>query len=277
MGKIDVKIRSIIHAPKDHVLVSWDLKQAESWIVAFLADEKNMKHSLMFSDFHRDTACVLFHKTTEDLQALEKSDKVQYKKMRYIGKQQNHAKAYRESAMRAAQIINKHSDEPPYVTVTFEESREYDRLWHEHYNVKPWWAEIEETLDREARTLTTPYGRVRTFFQPWGQDLFKSATAHVPQSTVADHFNGAVQPELGIEGGLLSIHKQFVLRNVFKLINQSHDSCIAEVHKDRVNDVIEPVTKLIKRPLVIKGEQFTIPVDCEVGETWGELKEVKVA
>jgi len=28
--------------------------------------------------------------------------------------------------------------------------------------------------------------------------------------------------------------------------------------------------------MIVNGEQFTIPVDCEVGERWGELEKVKL-
>jgi hypothetical protein len=37
------------------------------------------------------------------------------------------------------------------------------------------------------------------------------------------------------------------------------------------------MVSLLKRPLVIKGREFTIPVDCEMGERWGELTKVKIA
>jgi len=59
---------------------------------------------------------------------------------------------------------------------------------------------------------------------------------------------------------------------LIKIINQSHDSIVAEVPNEMVDDVKEPVKLLLQRPLVVNGEEFTIPVDTEIGEVWGELE-----
>lgn len=259
-------------AEKDHLLVNFDLAQAETWIVAYLANETTMKHVLATGDIHRETAQKALFKYTDE--AWETCDKTQIKTMRYTGKRYNHASAYRMGPQRAAEVINKDSDKPPYVTVTIGESKEHYTNWHDYYHIKGWWDEIEFQLNQN-RTLRTPYGYVRYFFAPWGNELFKEATAFVPQSTVAEHLNGAVQDELGIEGGLISIYEKFVEAGTFSIINQSHDSIMCMMHKDDVLDLCPQVHQLLLRPLVINGEQFTIPVDCEIGERWGELIEQK--
>lgn len=276
-GFTEIPFRSMFVAAKDHLLVSFDLSQAESWVVAYLANEPNMKWALANSDIHLETAVVLFGKSKDELLALKQSDETQFKSMRYIGKRYNHASAYRMSYLKAAQVINADSDRPPYVVVTNPESKRFSEKWQQHYlGIKGWWNQIELELST-SRKLITPYGRERTFFGTWGNELFKEATAFVPQSVVADHLNGLIQPELGIKGGLMEVYHQYVETGIFTIVNQSHDSFIAEVHKDRVEDVIEPVTKLIRRPVVINNEMVTIPVDCEVGERWGCLTKRKVA
>lgn len=262
----EYKLRSMFVAPKDHVLVSWDLKQAESWCVAYFANEPTMKQELAHGDIHSHTAAAIYHEPKE---AMRKD-----KKKRYVGKQSNHMLAYRASPYRLVQTINKESD--GLVSVSNKEGFDIAEVWHGLYHLESWWSQIEVDLDLNGRTLVTPYGRIRTFFEAWGKELFKQATAHLAQSTAADHFNGAIHPELGIEGGWLAVYKRFVLPEIVRAVNQAHDSLLVECHKDRVGDVIEPITKLIGRPLVINGEQFTIPVECEMGERWGELEEVKV-
>ena len=97
-------------------------------------------------------------------------------------------------------------------------------------------------------------------------------TAWEPQSTVAYHANGMVHPELGIKGGFVEVDKQFVVTDIMKIVNQSHDSIVADVPRNRIDDVKEPVRLLLERPLVVNGEEFTIPVDVEIGEVWGELE-----
>jgi len=258
----EYKLRSMFIAPKDHVLISWDLKQAESWCVAYFANEPTMKEELAHGDIHSHTAAAIYH----ELKELMRKDK----KKRYVGKQSNHMLAYRASPYRLVQTINKESD--GLVSISNKEGFDIAGIWHGLYHLENWWSQIEFDLDQNGRTLVTPYGRVRTFFEAWGKELFKQATAHLAQSTAADHFNGALHPDLNILGGLIEVHKQFVETNALRIVNTAHDSLVAEVHKDVAQHVIEPVTKLIGRPLIINQEQFTIPVECEIGERWGEME-----
>lgn len=278
-----IKIRSMIVAPKDHLLVQFDYSQAETWIVAHLANEPNMKKALMFGDIHTETAgsaiffadTGCFHEWNKKTKKCNLCGAEVTTSMRYTGKRVNHASAYRMKPPRMAQVINKDSDQPPYVTVTLAETKRYSEGWHSYYDIKGWWREIEDQLNRN-RTLITSYGRKRVFFAPWGDELFKEATAYEPQSTVADHANGRIHPELGIPGGFNEVHRQIVTKGYGKIINQSHDSIILELHKRDVDGLIPQIHNLLQRPLVVKGEQFVIPVDCEVGERWGELEKREV-
>jgi hypothetical protein len=60
-----LKIRSIIRAKPNHLLLAFDLSQAESWVVAYLANEPRMKKALMYGDINTSglrlaiTNCVL--------------------------------------------------------------------------------------------------------------------------------------------------------------------------------------------------------------------------
>jgi len=251
-------------AEKDHLLISFDFKQAETWIVAHLANEPAMIHSLQNSDIHTDTACVIYNCKPNAIT----------KPMRYIGKKSNHALAYREGYLMFTSSVNKESDKPPYVVITNKEGKRITEAWHGYYNLKQWWSRIEYDLGQNHRTLKTPYGRIRTFFAPWGSELFKEATAFLPQSTAVDHLNGAIQPELGIKGGLIEIRKKFVKTGACKVVNQSHDSIIVECRSNLANELIEPISKLLYRPMVINNQQFSIPIETELGDRWGELAKV---
>ena len=258
----------MICAPKGKLLISCDLSQAETWVVAWLADERNMKHFLLTSDIHTETAIGFFDKSFADIITEE----------RYIGKQNNHANSYGMGPERQAEIINKQSDQPPYVTVSLAQCKGYQSTWHSLYpNIKSVYHQgIQETLSRNNMKLVTPYGRERTFFERWGKELFKQAYAHVPQSTVSDHFHGCVQPELGISGGLLEVYKNICTHEIL-LVNDSHDSCMLEVPAESATEIGERVRATLYRPVVINGEEVTIPVDLEVGERWGEMTKIKRA
>lgn len=251
-------------APKGKLLVSADLSQAETWIVAWLANEQNMKHFLLTSDIHTETACGIFHKPFEDIIVEE----------RFIGKQNNHANSYGMGPDKEAAVINKRSDQPPYVTVTVAQCKVYQREWHGLYpGIRNWHEEVKYQLNKNM-TLITPYGFKRVFYGAWDKQLWKEAYAFIPQSTVSDHFHGCVQADLGIQGGLLGIYKTIVT-NEIRIINDSHDSCILEVPKEVAKEIGELVRKQLKRSLVINGETITIPVDIQIGERWEEMENIK--
>lgn len=285
----NLKIRSMVVAPKDHVLFAADLSQAESWVVAHLANEPRMIKALKFGDIHTETAGALFFddkfcnhtwiKQGKDKRWLCEACKSEVvDTSRYVGKQNNHSNSYGIEPPRMAQTINKQSDKPPYVTVTVGQCKVYQDKWHGFYpNVRgKYWADVQEQLQRN-RTLTTFYGRERTFYGQWGKELFKEGYAHIPQSTVADHFNGAMSPTTGADGGLRKVYKEFVNKGACRVTNQSHDSLIAEIHKDLLSEVGSGILACLLRPMVINNMEFTIPVDAEVGDRWGELESWKAA
>lgn len=278
-----IKIRSMVVSRPGYAFIMCDLSQAETWIVAYLAREENMKRALLFGDIHTQTAgSALFNKTPQcdhdwnkETQTCRKCGDIVIVSERYIGKKWNHATSYRMGPERATQVVNKDSDKFPFVTITVKDAREYSKHWKGYYNLQTWWNEIDEKLNRD-RIITTTYGRRRTFYGAWGPELQKEATAHEPQSTVADHFNGMVHPELGIKGGLIEVYRQFVKNGPLFLNNQSHDSLMAECPINLVDEFAPQIVQTLRRPLIVNGEEFTIPVDCEVGDRWGELESYKI-
>jgi DNA polymerase I-like protein with 3'-5' exonuclease and polymerase domains len=268
-------IRSIIKAPPGKILLSFDLSQAEAWVVAYLADEKTMKAVLNTGIIHELSARVIFEMEIPfDLSDSEAIKLGVSKDQRYLGKKMNHSCNYRTGPYMIAVTINKESDKAPYVTVTVRQTKIYHKRWTSFFNLEVWWKEIENKLAID-RTLITPYRRKRTFLDQWGDSLFKEATAYVPQSTVADHMFGAVQPEIGIGGGLLGIQRKIIRESKdILMINTSHDSCLLEVPIGLEDEIIGAVKEQLSRPIMINGETFTIPVDCEKGERWGSLEKV---
>lgn len=284
-----VKVRSMIRAKAGYELLAFDLSQAESWVVAYEANEPNMKKALHYGDIHSQTAVALFHQTNVGCDHKWSSGTIPDSKIcirddgckvvilydeRYLGKKSNHASAYGMQPPRQAEVINAESDKPPYITVTVKQTEKMNAAWHSYYNIKSWWQSIQDELSN-TRALTTAYGRRRTFFAAWGNELFKEAYAFKPQSTVADHFNGALHPELGIAGGFLELYRQHVRKGYYSIINHAHDSVLIHIPKPVPEDLIYEIRSIIERPLIVNGEQFTIPVDGERGERFGELEKIK--
>jgi hypothetical protein len=282
------KFREMLNSPKGKTMIAADLSQAETWIVAGLSKDENMMFALTKGDIHAQTASLIYFPNIYENHIWKKVGStytcincgidITYE-MRYLGKKCNHGTSYRMKAAMQARSINKESDQPPYLIVSEKQCDKYQESWHGYYNVKGWWYEIEEALERN-RTLVTPYGRTRTFYgRLWGyerDETLNAATAFAPQSTVADHFTGKVHPELGIEGGLKGIYRKIVKpsNGEIELVNMSHDSCVLYAPNEVYKDVALEVKSLLLRPIVVKDETFTIPVDVEVGDNLGSLEKL---
>ena len=220
----------MIVAPKGYYLLSCDLAQAETYVVAWRSNNKVMKEALLNgkkslgTDIHSITARYFY----------KLGDSLPNETQRFIGKKGNHQCSYQGGWYKLMESINAESDEPPYITVSAAESKIFHRDWNELYSLWGWWGEIEQAI-RETRTIRTVYGRKRTFYGPITKDgkIFKEATAYEPQSTIADHMLGAIQPELGIKGGLRELYESIILpsKNEIRIINTAHDSAILEVPK----------------------------------------------
>lgn len=255
-----------------------DLSQAETWVVAYLAHEDNMKYALQHSDIHSQTACVIsdIPVTPENVLAMKKN-----KPQRYLGKQGNHANSYGQTPPQFVRTVNKQSDKPPYITVNLRQSEQYHRAWHSYYKIKGWWSKVQEQLNDRTkygpRVLITPYDRVRMFFERWGPELFKAAYAHLPQSTVADHAYGKIQKCNPVPGGILEICK-FNNSHGFKTVHTAHDSVMCEIPLNLVSELAPQYYNMFHRPLVVEEKMFYIPVDCDIGTRWGpEMEEYKIA
>lgn len=259
------KLRSYIIAPKGKSLIACDLSQAETWVVAYLSRDVKMKDALLHSDIHTETASFLFKIPLVDVKKGSPE--------RFLGKKTNHAASYGMSAPRFAESVNTEADSEPYLTISIAEARKHLDNWHRLYTgIKTWWKEVENELYK-TRKLVTPYGRVRLFHGALVHETFKQAYAYKPQSTVGDHFNGAVQKN-GPDGGLLKIWRRFKNEPGVKIINQAHDSLLMEAPSDSAKDIGLEVKSILHRPIVINNESCLIPVDLEIGERWGELEYV---
>lgn len=283
------KIRSMICAPTGSTLLSFDLSQAESWIVAYLANEPRMKQSLLHGDIHSDTACGIFYSQNKDCLHKWNKDKATGSRTcekcivtisdteRYLGKKNNHANSYGQSEGMLVTSINKESDKPPYITVGLNDVKPMFKAWHNYIILSGWWEGIQRELGPK-RQLTTPYDYTRTFYGYWGKELFKEAYAFKPQSTIADHVFGAIHKDLGIIGGLVEIHRRHVLTGHCKIINTAHDSFVIEYPSSNVpNDFVAGVASLFRRPIVVRGEQFRIPCDAKIGQRYDEgMEEIDI-
>lgn len=273
MQTIPRELRGMFIADDGYEMCEFDLNRGESWVYAHLSNDPLMLdiHNNGW-DFHVITACAIAGafgekiskqiRTTEEWNEYWGDDVQKAYKLRYLGKKANHAFSYRMGAFRAAETVNKEADDTG-ITVTVGQAKKMRQLWLSQYiGIPAWWASIENEL-REARTLTTPYGRKRTFFARWGDELFKEATASVPEYTSVDYLNL----------GMLDVFNKLVVPKKYglQLLHQNHDSILVQYREGERNRVIPDVIELMTRSVKINGHDVTIPIEAEYGRSWGEL------
>jgi len=273
LATIPRKLRSMFIADDGYELAELDLNRGESWVYAHLSqDPELLRIHLDGLDFHAETAATISSAFGEkDLSVdwiIEHKDDEAYK-IRYLAKRVNHASSYRMKAFKGAESVNKEADETGIV-VSVSEFNAARKLWLERYEYVPnvWWPSIESELDR-TRTMVTPYGRVHQFHDRWGEELFKAATAYVPQSTSVDYLNR----------GFLKVYHQFVKPGAWglKILAQTHDSLLIQYKLGCRDECLNEVARAMTSTLVINDREFSIPVEPQYGQSWGSTKTFKLS
>lgn len=271
------ELRAMFVADPGKELSEFDLNRGESWIYSHLAEDIEMMDIHQSGrDFHSITGAAISRVFGEpvsvDWIVENKGESDKAYMIRYVGKRVNHASAYRMGEFRQAEVINEEADDTG-ITITVGQARESQEIWQQLYSSMPeWWNSIERQLNKNNRTIETPYGRTRTFHDWWGMDLFKEATAYIPQSTSVDYLNL----------GLLDVFHDLDQRDAFGLevLHQNHDSIVFQYDEDRRDEVFGEVRERLERELVIRGcrggrHKITIPVEGGYGHSWGDLTEYK--
>lgn len=245
--------------------LEFDLERGETWVYAHLAEEPTMLKILYEGlDFHKETAKAFLN--TDD-KGWDKLDEITQKRTRYLGKRSNHALSYLMTYLRLATEINQTSDSTG-ITVSLLEAGRMHSAWTRKYDGMPkWWDSIKKELET-TRRLVTPYGRVRTFYQHWGPELFKEATAYKPQSTSVDYLN------VGMSRVHRWVEREGRKKYGAELLHQNHDSLEMQCRSEHVETVIPIVRNLLHNPIDINGHLVAIPVEAQAGPSWGDLKKV---
>ena len=130
------------------------------------------------------------------------------------------------------------------------------------FRLGTWHDEVKERI-RVDRTMTTIYKRRRTFFDRWGDRLFKEAVAHEPQSTACDNINMAcVRIEERIKSNKMKMH----------LLLQVHDELVYLVHEDDLNKGAIIMNEELHRPITINNREIILPAEIQYGKDWKNVE-----
>ena len=237
-------IRRLFIPDEGKVLIKADLSQAEARVVAWIARDINYKNMFKSGkDIHTLYASLIFKKPYEDITET----------LRDKAKILRHAKNYNMGPKTMGISLGITIKEAKYLI------QEDDKLFP---NIKEiFYKEVEGQL-RKDRTLTTPFGRKRTFFDRWSDGMLREAYAYIPQSTVADYINrGLVELDHCLPDGV-------------DLLIQVHDEIVLQCYPEQVEEVSALARKVIERTIIIGGEELIIPLDIEVGSNWADVLEL---
>lgn len=242
-------IRDAFISDEGKVIVVGDLSQAENRIVAWLANELNLK-SIFKTDksVHVVVCSMIFNLREEDILA-----DPNYKKSKVYKKAKNmvHAMNYDEGPRTFADHVDIPLAEAKSIM------NEYDKLFPNIRSV--FQAEVQAQLSQN-RTLTNPFGRKRTFLGRWGPSLWREAYSCVPQGTVAEIINlGIIRMELRLPPGA-------------DILMQVHDEIVLQCYPKDLEEVCRIFREEVEVPIVIKGEELTIPLDISVGPNWKDTE-----
>lgn len=111
------------------------------------------------------------------------------------------------------------------------------------------------------------YGPVRTFFERYGDELFRQAFSYIPQRSVTDNTKNAM------------MRCKKLIPNL-RIVVESHDSFTSLVRHDEVKDHVKIMQAEMERPISFKNcslsrRDLIIPSEVEVGENYMELVKYK--
>ena len=239
-------VRRIFIPDPGQVFVNADLSQAEARVVAYLAGEDRLISVFNNGgDIHCKNAANIFHKKEAEVT----------KEERELAKRIVHASNYGMGPITFSRNAG--------VSVA-EARRLLNQYFAEYPRIKLWHMTVATQLKR-SRTLTTPLGRKRTFFNMWNESLIKEALAYVPQSTVADVLNM----------GLRKLHEQIrEKRLAIDLLLQVHDSILCQTPRDDVEKTCALIRDALLIPVNFGARRMVIPCEVSVGMSWDELRKV---
>lgn len=241
----------------DEGMVMWyaDYSQIEARLVSYLAeDTRSIGIFESGGDIHRENAAIIFRKSVEAIS----------KRERDIGKSV-HALNYGVGAETLMDFINKRALETG-VWIDLDMAKYVRNQYLSNFDRIVRWQELTWDEVQRTQSLTNPFGRRRIFLGPTvgqGADhTKKEALAFVPQSTVPDLLNEA----------LLDIVEHPPAPQVEVLLNV-HDALLGQGPKETMHEWLPRIQTSMVRPITMPtGTKITIPVDIQVGPSWGELQ-----
>lgn len=270
-------VRSMYRCGKGEILLQADSAQAEARVVFLLANDEQALHEIDTSDYHARTASWFFGGTENDY---SKKALGYEHPIRFAGKTLRHACHLGAAKRRASIEVNtqarKYKIELPYPITEAIAGRAIEIFHKKQPKIRQVFHNgIIDCLDK-TRTLTAPlpygidapYGGIRTFFERWGDELFRQAFSYIPQRAISDNTKAA---------GLRIRERARWIR----IIVESHDALLCVFPEWRLSEAVPIVKEEMERPInfdscSIRRRSLSIPCELETGYNYMELSKFKL-
>lgn len=274
-GDIGADIRGMyVPDSEEEIFVQADSSQAEARVIFLLADDEQALKDIDTHDYHALTASWFFGGTEDDYS----KKKLGYEHpIRFVGKTLRHAGHLGAGKKRASISVN--SDARRFkIPITIDEALA-ERALKIFHSRQPriqqvFQAQVIECLKRNRQLVAPmPYGMdvevggKRTFFERWGEELFRQAFSYMPQRAVSDNTKAA---GLRIKARIPTI----------KIVMESHDALLFSIPKDKLTEYSQIIKQEFERPISFKNcslprRSLKIPCEIETGNNYRDFKKFK--
>lgn len=275
-GDIGSDIRKQFIAEPGYVFVQADSSQAEARVVFLLADDEQALKDIDEHDYHALTASWFFGGKESDY-----SKKVlgYESPIRFAGKTLRHAGHLGAGARRAATELNTQARKYKIAMQPLPEAFckiALDIFHKKQPNIqRVFHAEVIKCLEK-TRSLTAPIpygfgvelGGKRTFYERWGDELFRQALSYLPQRAVTENTKGAG----------LRLRKRI---NKIRIMGESHDALVFMIKEDDVYKQAPIIREEFQMPISfarcsIPRRDLIIPCDIEVSHNYMDFKKLHI-
>lgn len=274
-GDIGEDVRSQYVADKYHIFVQADKAQAEARVVFLLANDEQALKDIDEHDYHALTASWFFGGCEDDYS----KKKLGYESpIRFAGKTLRHAGHLGAGKRRAATSVN--TDARKYkipISITEADAGRALDIFHKKQPriQQVFHKSVVDCLNKDRRVLIAPvpygidakYGGRRTFYERWGEELFRQAFSYIPQRAITD----------STKADALRIKKR--IRQI-RIVLESHDSLLFHIPERHLDEWAPIIKEEMERPIrfdtcSIPRRNLIVPCELETGYNYQELKKFK--
>lgn len=274
--------QEILVADPDFVLVDCDYSASDDWFVAYEAQDDVKIQNLKTKDVHSYHASVFFKKNYEDIIRSKKNheDWVVHPitGVRQISKKVAHGRNFRMGAemlynLAGRDMIVATAKFMGYTNAEGMSDKEligicsllgdlYDHPKRGMYKcIRPWQEETTEELRKNGGLFTNCHGITRKFLgDPNDHSVQRELSSQYGQSGTSGNINRALRT---------LYYNDIINGKTIIFILQVHDSLKFLIHKSELH-VIPKIKEVMEKEIIIKGRNFFVPVNIEVGLTDGK-------